>query len=84
MTITITSEMHNWVVDHVLGTCDFRASHEQDFNKEFNLPEGDETTFGLALKDADIFLCTECGWYCEVYEMSEHCDEYEEVCSDCK
>ena len=31
--------------------------------------------------DNEIFLCTGCGWWCEVSEMSEEDDE--QVCVEC-
>ncbi|AQT25373.1 hypothetical protein PR1_60 [Providencia phage vB_PreS_PR1] len=37
--MVITSDMHNWIIDHVMGSCTYGNFNARlDFNKEFNLP----------------------------------------------
>lgn len=79
----ITAEMHNWIINHVHGTCTFAYSHNLEFNEDFGLPEDDEDTFAEAMKDAEIFECSRCGWFYEIAEQSsKHCEET--VCQDCE
>lgn len=78
----ITTEMHNWIVNHVQGTCTFAHTHNLEFNKDFGLPEDDEETFDAAMKDAEIFECGSCGWFYEISEQSDN-EECELVCQDC-
>lgn len=81
--MVITSDMHNWIIDHVMGSCTYGNFNARlNFNKEFNLSEDDSDTFEAALVEAEVFECTHCGWYCEYAEMSDkHC---EPVCQDCE
>ncbi len=80
--VEITAEMHNWVIDHVMGSCTWGNSNARlEFNKEFNIPSGNVDIFEIALTEAEVFECANCGWYCEFAEMSDkHC---ESVCQDC-
>lgn len=32
--------------------------------------------------ECNLFVCDECGWYCEMSEMSE--DEEDSICTGCK
>lgn len=78
----VTVEMHNWIINNVLGTCDVGYVYEENFNKEFGLTE-DSGMFDKALDDAEVFLCEDCGCY---YEISDHSDAENiigSVCSDC-
>lgn len=75
----ITRDMHNWVVAHVMGSCDFGHTHRLDFNRAFGITDENDETFDQALEDAEVFLCGGCGWYCEFSEQSEDGD----TCTDC-
>ena len=66
------------VIYELLGTCDSPASKGEDVENLF-----DDSEFCEYL-DQHIFLCTECGWWCEIAEeASAFHDRDELTCADC-
>lgn len=65
------------LIESLQGTCSTIEEH---------LPEGmewvDLTKEDHEAIDAEIFLCEQCGWWCERNEESEQ-EEYVEHCKDC-
>lgn len=70
-------DIHDLISD-LQGTCATIDDH---------LPEGmewdDLTTDDHNIIDNEIFLCTECGWWCEISEHTSQ-DVDEPFCQDCK
>lgn len=65
------------VIKALQGTCTTIDDH---------LPEGmdwnDLTSEDHEAIDNEIFLCAECGWWCELCEQAEDTDD-EPKCTDC-
>lgn len=65
------------LIEAVNGTCNTIDDH---------LPEGmefeDLTGEDHDVIDNEIFLCNECGWWCEVHEAHET-DDGDDICDDC-
>lgn len=55
---------------------------EELFGSDFS--EDDLTDDDHNYIDNQIFLCTECGWWCEIHEESEECLDGERICKDCQ
>jgi hypothetical protein len=47
----------------------------------FALQDVEIDTFTEVLREIDLFNCCECGWWCDLYDLSEN--EGEEICSAC-
>ncbi|UXD79671.1 hypothetical protein OJNDCHOG_02035 [Klebsiella phage 150049] len=57
------------IVQQVADVCSLKITHD----------EADEL-LGQAIEKTEIFLCDECGWWCEAHEHSYN--DYD-VCRDC-
>ena len=75
----------NKVIESVQGTCDTLESHLPD-----GMEENDLTPEDYIKIDNEIFLCSECGWWCEICQAaSEEAKEAndrtlcENICEDC-
>lgn len=66
------------VIEGLQGTTDSISDHLPDGMEEEDLTSDDYNAI-----DNEIFLCAECGWWCEISEASES-DGGEEVCLDCR
>lgn len=70
------------LIEHLQGTCDTLDGAIQevlgdDFSSEDLSDENHDQI------DLEIFLCADCGWWCEISQESEDSDETERVCDDC-
>lgn len=63
------------IIEDLKGTCDTL----DDACHHYGIEWSDLTSEELGILDSEIFLCDECGWWCEVSDMSEE----ENVCDDC-
>lgn len=68
------------IIHSLRGTCDTLDGAIQEVCGD-DYSENDLTTEQLEKIDQEIFLCSDCRWWCEVSEMSEIEDE--NVCDDC-
>ena len=64
--------------EYLQGTC----KTLNDGCVSFGYEEDDLTEDDLNYIDNEIFLCTSCGWWCEVCDSVDN-DEGENVCCDC-
>jgi hypothetical protein len=67
------------VIEYLQGTCKTLQEGIQD-----NYPEMDESELkpdDLEELDNEIFNCTFCGWWCEIFECNDRSNE--QVCDDC-
>lgn len=69
------------IISTLQGTCDTLDGAVQEVCGD-DFSEDDLTLEQLGEIDQQIFLCVDCGWWCEISEMSDIEDE--NVCDDCK
>ncbi len=63
------------LIDHLQGTCLSLEQACEDLGLEVDDVDTD-------LLDGEVFLCAQCGWWCEACEANEGPDG-EDVCDDC-
>jgi len=63
------------LIQALQGTCTTINEHLPDGMTDDDLTEDDHMAI-----DNEIFLCDECGWWCEVCEMNDTGDH---ICNDC-
>lgn len=61
------------LIDSLRGTCTTIEEHLPD-----NMEWSDLTTSDHEAIDSNIFLCEECGWWCDIDEQKD-----DEKCTDC-
>jgi len=66
------------VIEGLQGTTDSISDHLPE-----GMDEGDLTSNDYDAIDNEIFLCAECGWWCEISEAAES-DDGGEMCRDCR
>ncbi|QHJ82245.1 MAG: hypothetical protein [Bacteriophage sp.] len=79
------TELHNFVVENVVGTCMTYTEAEHIFSeyvKDLGFPESTDFAELLdkTLHDAEILLCSKCNWWVNQYEISW---DHDDVCDDC-
>lgn len=79
------TELHNFVVDNVVGTCMTYTEAEHIFSeyvKDLGFPESTDFAELLdkTLQDAEILLCSVCNWWVNQYEIHFN---YSDICTDC-
>ncbi len=77
----ISNEEVQEAIDILQGTCDTLDGAIQETTGNDELGEDDLTSEQHNLIDNQIFLCTECNWWCEISEQAE--DDNEPICQDC-
>lgn len=68
------------IIEDLQGTCDTlqdAISYRYPDMDEMELTEEDHNQI-----ENQIFLCTECNWWCEISEESEFSEEGERKCTD--
>lgn len=65
------------LVEDLQGTCGNISDHLPEGMVEEDLTDDDHNYI-----DNEIFLCEQCGWWCETSEASEQ-EEYEGYCNGC-
>lgn len=65
------------LIEDLQGTCSSIEDHLPEGMQWEDLTSGDHLNI-----DYEIFLCADCGWWCEVVEMREDTSG-ENVCEDC-
>lgn len=76
----MTTDVARWdtIIEQLRGTC--KSIHELDDDDEALFERSDF----CAYIDQQIFLCTECGWWCEIDgEASADFDRDELTCREC-
>lgn len=68
-------ELLDEVISDLMGTC----SNLKTALDNQGISEDDQEA--LEYIDGEIFLCSECGWWCENYERNSFEDE--DICDDC-
>lgn len=63
------------IISDLLGTCQSLEKVSQDWEA------GELSIDDLAYIESEIFLCDNCGWWCETCEA--HDSWFGEVCDDC-
>lgn len=68
------------LIEGLQGTCSTIEDHLPEGMQWEDLTSGDHLNI-----DNEIFLCADCGWWCEVVEMVEMRENTsgENVCEDC-
>lgn len=66
------------LIEALKGTCDSMEQHLPD-----GMVEDDLTFEDLATLDGEIFLCTQCGWWCESSECNDTDNGVDQLCNDC-
>lgn len=69
-----TERRINEIVEHLQGTC-------LSLNSALTESEQNDNELLLAIEQ-EIFLCAQCGWWCEVGEAKAG-DGEEDICEDC-
>ena len=83
----LTDVKINKVINALSGSCDEMTQtfdevaeyYEWGFTYD-DLTTAEEMRIDAALDNA-IFNCAVCGWWCDMGDMAENCDEW--TCSDC-
>lgn len=71
-------------VHKIIDTCQGTCSESLQSALDYWYPEMNEdelTKDDLNTIDNEIFLCEQCGWWCEISECAEDEDE---ICQECK
>lgn len=69
------------IIEYLQGTClTLQDAVETITESEYN--EDDLTTEQHDFIANEIFLCDDCGWWCEVSEAAEH-EDSDQICEDC-
>ena len=74
----LTDEQVHEIHAHICGSCANLDSALPD-----GLTENDLTQADLQEIDALMFICSDCGWWCDTDEMAEN-DEDEQICAECE
>lgn len=74
-------EIEELISDLTGTTSTLNESIQELFGDDFS--EDDLTEDNHNQIDNSIFLCDDCGWWCEISEESEEGFDGERVCSDC-
>ena len=69
------------IAEHLRGTC--MGDIDGAAQTLFGIKEEDLTAEELQTIDLEIFLCEECGWWCERSEEDEENFGYCESCVEC-
>lgn len=68
------------IIDYLQGTCNDLDASLRDFYPEMEYE--DLTDEDLQQIDNQIFLCDQCGWWCEISEQAD--EEEEGYCAECR
>jgi hypothetical protein len=64
------------------GTCgDMNSTIMELFGEDYS--EDDLTEEERNTIDNQVFLCTDCGWWCEACQESQECLDGERICEEC-
>jgi hypothetical protein len=79
----ISDEQVDEIISDLVGTCDTLNDAITATTGDDNLTEDDLLPEQLEHIDNEIFLCTDCGWWCEMIEEVGSLINGEMGCSDC-
>ena len=68
----------NELAEHLMGTCQSLA----EGCETFEIDEDDLTSEDYQIIDNITQVCNDCGWWCEVADLTVYEDE--QMCYDCK
>ena len=67
------------LIQYLQGSC---KTLEEAIRDSYDMSEGDLTEQDTDKIDSEIFLCSTCGWWCEISEMKLDSSD-EQICGDC-
>lgn len=79
----ISNEQIEKIIDYLQGSCKTMQDGITGITEDDNLSEEDITDEQMAHIDQEIFLCTDCGWWCEISEETKSVNDSELGCRDC-
>lgn len=78
-----TNEELEELVDALRGSTDtLDMAIKELFGDQYGEDQMDDSDHDYI--DNEIFLCTDCGWWCEISDESQECLEGERICHDCQ
>lgn len=76
----LTDGQMDTLVNELMGTAGPLSDAVESL---FDLSEDELTLADHMELDLGVFLCDECGWWCDVSEQNEAPDEVTQLCDDC-
>lgn len=79
----ISNDQFEKIINYLQGSCMNMEEAIHHTTENDDLCEDDITESQMAHLDQEIFLCTDCNWWCEISEEVKSEEDGEMGCRDC-